>query len=163
MAVDTSIKGKPVAPSAVVIERSPVMNFAKAVKDDNPIYQTPAAAQEAGFADIPLPPTFGFAFSHWGNYPEIQPGGASEDNPIMQLIGGLMKSGGLILHGEQEFRYHAPVVVGDTLTSTGKISDVYEKTSSSGSHMTFAATETDYRNQRGELVLTSIMTLVHKA
>jgi acyl dehydratase len=162
MAVDTSLIGKPMAPSVTVIERTPVMNFAKAVKDDSPIFQRPDAAQEAGFDTIPLPPTMGFAFTHNGQFPELQPAD-SGSNPVLEAIGGLMKGGGLILHGEQEFIYHAPVYVGDTLSGTGTISNLYEKTSSSGSTMTFITAENEYRNQAGELVLTSIMTLVHKA
>ncbi len=162
MAVDTSIIGKPMDPSVNVVERQPVMNFATAVKDENPVYQSPEAAKAAGFENIPLPPTFGFAFNHWGAYPELQPPKSDGPNPVMQVIGSLMKTGGLILHGEQEFIYHAPAVVGDQLSGSGKISNIYEKTASNGSHMTFITSETEYRNQRGELVLTGIMTLVHK-
>ena len=161
--VDTSVIGKPTAPSTIVLERGPAANFAKAVKDDNPIFQSPEAAKAAGFDNIPVPPTYGFAFANWGQFPELQPDGSSEQNPVMQVIGNLMKSGGLILHGEQAFTYHAPVVVGDTLNATGKISDVYEKTSSNGKTMTFISSENEYRNQRGELVLTAVMTLLHRA
>jgi len=163
MAVDTSIKGKALAPSTIVIERGPTSNFAKAVLDENPIFADPTAAKAAGFDNIPTPPTFGFAFAHWGQYPELQPGGADEGSPVMQVIGNLMKTGGMILHGEQAFTYHAPVVVGDTLNGTGKISDIYEKTSSNGKVMTFISSENEYRNQRGELVLTTVMTLIHRA
>ena len=35
--------------------------------------------------------------------------------------GPLMAKGGLILHGEQEFVYHRPVLVGDVLVGEGKI------------------------------------------
>jgi acyl dehydratase len=163
MAVDTSVIGKPVAPSTIVLERGPASNFAKAVKDENPIFQNAEAAKAAGFDDIPIPPTYGFAFANWGQFPEIQPEGAGEPSPVMAIIGGLMKTGGLVLHGEQGFTYHAPVVVGDTLQSTGKVSNVYEKTSSNGKVMTFVAAENEYRNQRGELVLTATMTLLHRA
>ena len=163
MAVDTSVIGKPMTPTANVIERSPIMLFAKAVKDENPIFQDPRAAKEAGFDDIPLPPTFGFALNNWGQFPELQPAAPSGENPVMATIGALMRTGGLILHGEQEFTYHAPIVVGDQLNGEGKVSNIYEKTSSSGSSMTFITSEVDYSNQRGELVLTTVMTLVHKA
>jgi acyl dehydratase len=81
----------------------------------------------------------------------------------MKIIGGLMKNGGLVLHGEQGFIYHAPVVAGDTLTSSGKVTEAYEKTSSNGKVMTFVTSENEYRNQRGELVLTARMTLLHRA
>jgi len=161
---DTSVIGKPLAPSVIVMERGPVSNFAKAVKDDNPIYQDLRAAKAAGFDNVPVPPTMGFAFANWGQFPELQPeDNTSGSNPVMEVIGNLMKSGGLILHGEQAFTYHAPIVVGDTLTSSGKISNVFEKTSSNGKTMTFISSENEYRNQRGELVLTAVMTLLHRA
>jgi len=161
---DTSVIGKPLASSVTVMERGPVSNFARAVKDESPIYQDPRAAKEAGFENIPVPPTFGFAWTNWGQFPELQPeDNTGGGNPVMEVIGNLMKSGGLILHGEQEFTYHAPLVVGDTLTSTGKIGNVYEKTSSNGKVMTFISSEQEYRNQRGELVLTAVMTLLHRA
>jgi acyl dehydratase len=161
---DSSVVGRPLAPTVTVMERSPIANFAKAVKDDNPIYQDLRAAKSAGFDNIPVPPTMGFAFANWGQFPEIQPeDNTGGGNPVMEVIGGLMKSGGLILHGEQEFTYHAPIVAGDTLNSTGKISDLYEKTSSNGKTMTFIKSETEYRNQHGELVLTAAMTLLHRA
>ena len=162
--VDTSVVGQPLAPSTIVLERGPASNFAKAVKDANPIFQDSRAAKEAGFDDIPIPPTYGFAFANWGQYPELQEADTSQaGSPVMQVIGNLMKTGGLVLHGEQAFTYHAPVIVGDTLSSTGKISNVFEKTSSNGKVMTFITSENEYRNQRGELVLTATMTLLHRA
>ena len=162
--VDTSVIGTPLAPSTIVLERGPAANFAKAVKDDNPIFQDPRAAKEAGFNNVPIFPTYGFAFANWGQFPELNEADTSrEANPMMQIIGGLMKTGGLVLHGEQGFKYHAPIVAGDTLTSTGKITEAYEKTSSNGKVMTFVTSETEYRNQNDELVLTSTMTLLHRA
>ncbi|MFL6239808.1 MAG: MaoC family dehydratase N-terminal domain-containing protein [Actinomycetes bacterium] len=161
---DTSVIGKPLAPSVTVMERGPVSNFAKAVKDENPIYQDLRAAKAAGFDSIPVPPTMGFAFANWGQFPELQPENTTGgSNPVMEVIGSLMKTGGMILHGEQEFTYHGPILVGDTLTSTGRISNHYEKTSSNGKKMTFISSENEYRNQRGELVLTAVMTLIHRA
>ena len=47
----------------------------------------------------------------------------------MTAVGPLMAKGGLILHGEQEFIYHRPVLVGDVLVSEGKITDAYQKES----------------------------------
>lgn len=161
--VDTSLVGKPLAPSTVAIERGPVSNFAAAVKSESPIYRRADAATAAGFEAIPTPPTFGFAMAHWGSFPELQPAQSEGTNPVMEVIGALMRSGGLILHGEQEFRYHRPIVVGDQLSATGRISDIYEKTGGGGAKMTFISAETEYRNAAGELALTAVMTLVHRA
>src|SRR5438477_1471188 len=104
MAVDRSLIGTPTGRSKLTIERGPVSNFAKAVKDENPIYQSPTAAKEAGLANIPAPPTYGFAMAHWGAFADEQPDDPTKGrNPIMEIIGGLMQKGGLILHGEEEF------------------------------------------------------------
>jgi acyl dehydratase len=79
----------------------------------------------------------------------------------MEVIGKLMATGGIVLHGEQEFEYHEPVVVGDRISSEGKVVDLYEKQTGDRT-MTFLVTENQYRNQDGDLVLTSRMNLIHR-
>ena len=159
--VASDVIGKPLPPQTVVIERGPVSNFAKAIKDENPIYSDPAAATYAGLGAIPAPPTYAFAMHHFGAFPDLQPEGAGTTNPIMEAIGALMNKGGLVLHGEQEFIYHRPIQVGDVLTSRGSIKDLYEKQGSSGT-MTFVVTETEWLDQDEQPVVTSIMTLLHR-
>lgn len=164
MAVDKSVIGHSTGKSTLVVERGPLSAFAKAVKDDNPVYHDPQAARDAGFEAIPAPPTYGFVVSYWGGFPELQPAedGTGGRNIIMEVVGGLMKQGGVILHGEQEFTYHQPLVVGDVLTCEGKVVDHYEK-ESKGKTMTFLVTENEYRNQKtGEPVLTTRMNLIHR-
>jgi N-terminal half of MaoC dehydratase len=55
------------------------------------------------------------------------------------------------LNGGNRFEYFEPVKVGDRITATGRVADVYEKTGSSGS-LLFIIFETDYVNQHGSLV-----------
>ena len=160
----SDVIGRPTSRGTIAIERGPVSNFAAAVKDDNPIYSNREAAREAGFDDIPAPPTWGFSMAHWGRFPEEQPPDdpSLEGNPTMEIIGGLMAKGGMVLHGEQEFVYHRPVVVGDVLHEEGKVTDFYTK-ESKGKTMTFLVTENEYRDDAGELVLTTRMNLIHRA
>ena len=162
MTVATELIGSPLPPQTVVIERGPVTNFARAIKDDSPIYADPHAAADAGFDAIPAPITIPFAMHHMGAFVELQPEGAEATNPMMKAIGALMASGGLVLHGEQEFVYARAIQVGDVLTGTGTITDLYEKEGSGGKAMTFVVAETQWRDQRDELVCTSIMTLLHR-
>lgn len=159
----TDAIGKPVPPQTVVLERGPVSNFARAVTDHNPIYADPRVATDAGFDAIPAPPTFPFAMHHWGAFAELQPEGSGGTHPMVEAIGALMTNGGLILHGEQEFIYHRQPVVGDVLTASGSVKDVYEKTSSSGKTMTFIVTETAWSDKAGNPVVTATMTLLHRA
>jgi acyl dehydratase len=164
MAVDKSLIGTPTGRSKIAVERGPVSNFAKAVTDDNPIYQSPAAAKDAGFDNIPAPPTWGFAMAHWGAFADEQPADPTKGrNPVMEIIGGLMQKGGLVLHGEQEFTYHRPLVVGDVLEGEGKVTDVYEK-ESKGKTMTFLVTENVFKDAKtGDPVLTTRMNLIHRS
>jgi acyl dehydratase len=164
MAVDKSVIGHSTGKSTLVVERGPLSAFAKAVKDDNPIYYNPAAARAAGFRAIPAPPTYGFVVSYWGGFPEIQP---TEDptggrNIIMEVVGGLLKTGGVLLHGEEEFTYHRAILTGDVLICEGKVVDLYER-ESKGKTMTFLVTENVYRDEKtGDPVLTTRMNLIHR-
>ena len=55
------------------------------------------------------------------------------------------------LNGGNRFEYFAPVMIGDQITAKGHVADVYDKAGSSGD-LLFIIFETDYTNQRGELV-----------
>ena len=110
-----SIIGQPTGKSKVIVERGPVEHFADALLSTSPIYHNPEAARQAGFANIPAPPTWPFAMEFSGKFAEMQPTDAPPGNPLFTAIGPLMAKGGLILHGEQEFLYHRPVEVGDVL------------------------------------------------
>jgi acyl dehydratase len=163
MAVDAGIIGKETGRARVQVERAPLANFAKAVKDENPVYLDAQAAKDAGFESTPAPPTFGFALEFWGRYPELQQGlKPIEGNPMFEVIGKLMQNGGLVLHGEQEFVYHRPIVAGDVLRSEGKVVDAYEK-ESKGKTMTFVVSETVWTDDKtGEPVMTARFNLIHR-
>jgi acyl dehydratase len=158
------VVGRSTGKSVLVTERGPVTRFAEAVTETSPIYKRRDAAQAAGFDDIPVPPTWFFsAGGHWGAFPEDQPADAVPDkNPTMEIIGQLMAKGGMVLHGEQEFTYHKPVTVGQTVRSEGEVVDLYEKPTGDRT-MTFLVTETKYFDESGDLAVTSRMNLIHRS
>jgi acyl dehydratase len=155
--------GRPTGASRIVVERGPIAAFARAITDDDPVYQDADAAREAGFENVPAPPTYTFAIGNWGRFPEQQPedptGGV---NPMAEVMGGLMASGGMVLHGEQEFTYHRPIVVGDVLEHRGVVKDIYTK-ESKGRTMTFMVIEDTYADADGRPVVTSTMNLLHRS
>ncbi len=144
MSTHASIIGRPTGAWKVTVERGPVSQFAAAVGDPNPIYRDRRAARDAGFDDLPAPPTFTFAAGFWGAFTEDQPedptGGV---NPMHAVMGELHAQGALVLHGEQEFTYHRPVVVGDVLNGAGAVVDVYEKDTDAAT-MTFIVIKTEW-------------------
>lgn len=155
-------KDTPLPTQVVVVERGHVSTFATAVTDDNPVFDDARAAAEAGFDAVPAPPTFPFVMHHVGAFTELQPLPEGDPNPVGTIIADLMRDGGMLLHGEQGFTYHRPVRVGDRLTGTGQISDVYVKESGER-RMTFVVVETSWTDEAGDPVCTSTMTLIHRA
>lgn len=159
----STIIGKPTGTKVVTVERGQLALFADAVLDRSPIYRDARAAAEAGLPGIPAPPTYPFVMENFGAYPELQPSDAPAGNPMAEVLGPLMANGGLILHGEQEFTYHRPVLAGDVLVGEGRVADAYRK-ESKGRTMTFVVMETAWRDQAsGEPVCTSRMNIIHRA
>lgn len=163
MAVDTSVVGRSTGASRVRIERGAVAIFADALKDRNPVYRDEQAARAAGLSGIPAPPTFPFAMKVVGRFSAEQPpdttGGS---NPMHEVMSSLYAKGGLVLHGEEEFRYHRPMVVGDVLVGEGFVTDIYEKDTDSAT-MTFIVIETVWKDETNdEPVVTEVFNLIHR-
>ena len=154
--------GRTSGEGTVVVERAPVTQFATALLDHSDVYRDADAASAAGCGGIPAPPTNGFSAPNWGRWDELQPPADGSPDPMSAVMGGLMATGGMILHGEQSFTYHRPVVSGDVLSYRGVVTDIYQKESGS-STMTFMVIETTYVDESGTPALTSTMNLIHRS
>lgn len=142
---DKSIIGKTGKPFTMPVEWGKVREFARAIKDPNPVYFDPDAAnKECG--GIPVPVTFLQTSAFW------QTGGALPFFDMFDLR--------RILHGEQEFEFFKPIFVGDMLTGTPRVANVFEKDGGRGGKMTFIVVETAYTNQKGEKAAVSRFTLI---
>jgi peroxisomal enoyl-CoA hydratase 2 len=142
---DKSIVGRTGKPFKMPIEWSKVREFARAIKDSNPLYFDPELAKKE-LGGIPVPVTFLQASAFWTEA-DSSPGFGGFD---------LRR----ILHGEQEFEFFKPIYVGDVLTGVSKVADVVEKEGGRGGKMTMLISETEYTNQRGEKVAISRSTLI---
>jgi acyl dehydratase len=136
--------GKPVT---MHVERGKIREFARAIKDDNPVYFDEEVAKRTAGGIVP-PPTFTMTLGFWDD---------GRNRPLLTY------DVRRLLHGEQEFEYLLPIHAGDVLTATGRVSDVFEKPGSRGGAMTFGVIETTFTNQRGEKVLISRSTLIETA
>ena len=135
MAVDTSAIGAKTGAWRVTVERAPIANFARVLQDTNPV-----------LADTPAPPTFSFVMAYWGAYASDQPPDPTAGtNPMHRIMGELHTQGALVLHGEQEFVYHRPIVSGDVLDGEQSITDMYEKETDAAT-MTFVVMETRWND-----------------
>jgi len=141
---DKSDIGRVGKPVVMKIEAGKIREFAKAIKDRNPLYYDETVAkQEIG--GIMPPPTFLMTLAHWDD---------GEGQPRVQL------DTRRILHGEQEFEYFKPIYVGDTLTAVTKVANIFEKQGGRGGTMTFVVMDTDFTNQKGEKVAVAHFTVI---
>ncbi len=134
--IDKKWIGHELATSVLPVERTRLRFFAKAIGETNPIYTDEAAARDAGYADLPAPPTFLFAA-------ELDSGAV--DELLRQLQIPLAK----LLHGEQSFSYHHAACAGDTVTVRSRIDDIYDKKNGA---LEFVVKTSRATNQHGALV-----------
>jgi acyl dehydratase len=114
--------GTTAPPVEATVEAGHVKRFAEAIGDPNPRWAVEA------------PPTFLVALA-----------------PASLHLAEAEEYGKGWLNGGNRFEYFEPVKIGDRITATGRVADVYEKTGSSGS-LLFIIFETEYLNQDGRTV-----------
>ncbi len=143
--VDKSAVGMTFAPLQARVEPGRLRYFLETMRERNQIYRDASAAKAAGFNGVPIPPTYLFCLEMM-----------DAENPF-EFLEALNIDLARVLHGEQRFDYHAPVVVGDTLTFRSHVVDVTEK---KGGALTIVAIETRVTNQDGTHVADAARSVV---
>lgn len=145
--IDATHIGATFPPFVYEVERGQIRAFAAALGDPSPLYRDVAAAQAAGYPDLPAPPTFATRFGLWAN---------------PTLIARLEELGApyiRMLHGEQTYTYYAPICAGDVITAVSRIAEIRQREGGSGP-LTLLTLETTFTNQRGEPVGAEQMVVV---
>ncbi|GAA2512721.1 MAG: MaoC family dehydratase N-terminal domain-containing protein [Kocuria sp.] len=105
MAVSADVVGRTypsIAPYQVGREK--IREFAAAVKATDPAHHDVAAAQAAGYADLVAPPTFAIVVSQKADAALVNDPEAGIDFSR-------------VVHADQRFTHHRPIVAGDELTA----------------------------------------------
>jgi len=125
------------------VGRESIRNFATAINDTNPLYHDPEAARAAGYADVVAPPTFliilGFRSRDYMSDP------------------GLGLDYSRVVHGEQQFVLHRPIVAGDEVRAQATITAIAD--AGRNEKMTIESSITD---AKGEVVAVTINTLISR-
>jgi len=112
--LDHELKGKEYQEVTFEVERGRVVQFAEAIGERDPLYRDAEAAKAAGFPEQLAPPTF----------PTVMQIMTSGQVVVDQEL-GLDYS--RVVHGEQEYDWRRPIVVGDVLKATPRIADIYAR------------------------------------
>lgn len=143
--VDASAIGREFPPTHARVEPGRLRYFFNALGEANPIYRDPDAAKAAGFAGTPIPPTYLFCLEMMD---------AADPFAMLEALDIDLRR---VLHGEQKFVYHAPVVVGDEVTLQSAVTGVTQK---KGGAMTLIDVTTQIVNQRGQHVADATRVIV---
>lgn len=114
MPVSAETVGKEYPPVDYEVGREKVREYANAVGEESPVHRDREAARDAGFRDVVAPPMFAVVYSA----PAVGPAVLDPEVGINFAT---------MVHGGQEFVWGEPVCAGDTITTTAKVSEVYEK------------------------------------
>ena len=134
MAVNTDVVGKSYPPTTYAVGREKVREYARAVGETDPLHHDVDVAREAGHADVVAPPMFAVVYA----MPAVAQGMFDPEVGI---------DFSRLVHGGQDFTWHAPVVAGDEITT--EASFVEQARRGEISVFTFSSRSV---NQRGELV-----------
>jgi acyl dehydratase len=144
------------------VEAGHILLFARSIGDDNVVYTDEEAAKKTEAGGIIAPPTFVQASAqfdpNYGLRPKIgQPWFGSGKNPTGRVAGsgGGGGGGGGGLHAEQHYEYHRPLRAGDVLTAKTFPGKTWEKEGKRSGKLVFSESVTEYRDQKGELVVTA--------
>lgn len=143
MTIPASAIGTVLRPVTAVIDRGRLRFFAESIGESDPRYLDPDAANEAGYPDLPVPPTFFFGLT------------LDEPEPFAWLteLGIDLR---FVLHGTQRFEYQALAFAGDELLLESRIVDTYEKR---GGALEFIVLDTSI-TRHGEPIATATQTIV---
>lgn len=144
MPLNQSLKGKEYQEVAVTVDRDDVLRFADAIGEDNPVFRDPQAARAAGYPEQIAPPTFVTRM-------QIMTSGQVVADPELGL------NYAMVVHGEQEYDWRRPVLVGDVLSAVPRIADMYSRGPNE-----FLVIEADLRDAFGATVVVARTTLLSR-
>lgn len=149
------------------VEYSHIMMFARSVGDDNPIYHDEEYARKTEVGGIIAPPTFAQASAQFDPAFFLRPqvgkpwfgSGRTPTGAVPKAkTEGEKKEGGGGgggLHAEQHFEYHRHLRPGDVLSVTVLPGRKWEKEGKRSGKLKFSESISEYRDQKGELVITA--------
>ncbi|MFL5871478.1 MAG: MaoC family dehydratase N-terminal domain-containing protein [Solirubrobacterales bacterium] len=114
MAVNTDVIGKEYPAVTYEVGREKIREYANAIGATNPVHHDRDAAQSAGFRNVVAPPMFCVVYSA----PAVGPAVVDPEVGINLAM---------MVHGSQEFVWGEPVCAGDEITTSARVSEVYEK------------------------------------
>jgi len=94
-----------------VVGAAKIREFAESIGELDPRYLDPAVARDAGHVDVVAPPTFAILV-------------IARAQEAVMFLPELRLDFSRVVHGDQRFVHHRPIVAGDALTSVVHIDNI---------------------------------------
>lgn len=143
MSVNTDFAGRTMPPAGPFpVDADLIARFAAAVGASDPIHTDADAARARGYRDVVAPPTMAVRFEQQAQAAYVADPDAGIDFSR-------------VVHGEQAFTHHRPIVAGDEITGTTTVTSIRE----AGGHAMITVT-TELTDADDERVCTGVSTIV---
>lgn len=143
MAINPDLQGRVYPPAEVYdVAREKIREFARAVKAEHPAHYDVDAAQSLGYADVVAPPSFAIIVAQRADAQLIADPGSGIDFSR-------------VVHAEQRFTHHRPIVAGDRLTAELHVDQV--RAMGGGAMIT---TRAEIASEAGERVATTTSSIL---
>ncbi len=144
MPLNQSLEGKEYQEVSFEVRREDVDAFAAAIGERAAVFTDAAGAREAGYPEQVAPPTFIAKMQMF-----------TSGQVVLDRELGLNYM--LVVHGEQEYEWRRPLVVGDVVSTTPRIARIYSRGPNE-----FLVIEADVRDAAGETVVVARTTLLSR-
>jgi acyl dehydratase len=143
MGVNPEIEGRTYPPSpAYEVGREKIREFAESFNSWDAVHRDPEAARAKGYPDVIAPPTLAVIIAQ-----------RADAQVIIDPESGIDFT--RVVHGEQRFTHHRPIIAGDRLVATLHV----DKVATAGKHA-MVTTRVEIEDEKGEPVTTSLSTIV---
>lgn len=143
MPVNAAFQGRVYPPTEPYhVSAAKIREFAEAVGSSDPAHVDAEVARARGYADVIAPPTFAVLIAQ-----------QCDRQLVVDPEAGIDFS--RVVHGEQKFVHHRPLVAGDSVIGTLHVDAVRE----AGGHA-MVTTRSELTTQDGEAVCTATSTIV---
>lgn len=147
----TKKKFKYTSPDSVSL--SMVRYYCLAINEKNDIYSDEQTAIRAGYRTIPVPPTF---ITETNSFM----GGSPGDDGAIAHDWGINIPGTRYIRGGNNYLFHDPFYVGDTITAIYSVENIVEKTSSKNKSLLILTNLIQYFDQGKNLKCENFETVI---
>ncbi|MCH7706003.1 MAG: MaoC family dehydratase N-terminal domain-containing protein [Chloroflexi bacterium] len=160
------VRGEFVESSWWIVEKEGLRRFTQALMDPDPRYWDEEFAKTTRYGEIITPPIYVSYLGKTPPYVEDPITAGFKKNPVSDGLGdlGAARRGALPriptdlvrnLNAGNEIEMRRFPSLGDRIYSQGGYYDIQERVGRDGAHMLIVTNETNYYNQRGELLCTT--------